>query len=169
MTLIRRYDAYVLEKVKAFVVLCEEWISVSQSQLEIGCMVSYIVGSGTIDISNRAWLSLAFDGFVLWCMWDMHSKTSAERQECHAALVPVRIFCRVGSQCFVALSIMLLGLKICTASVALLVEAASVALFLALISISSDGENGKRRRIALAKLKELFGVEWMPEPVGSGV
>ena len=33
--------------------------------------------------------------------------------------------------------------------------------------ISSDGQRGKRRKLALEKLKELFGTAWIPQPVGS--
>ena len=38
-------------------------------------------------------------------------------------------------------------------------------VFFYMTDIASNGERGRKRKLALAELKKLFGAEWIPKPV----
>lgn len=50
----------------------------------------------------------------------------------------------------------------------LVMQATALVLIVYLLSTGDGGEPGRRKQLALEKLKELFGADWMPEPAPQG-
>lgn len=143
----------------------EEWFSVSQARLELSIVVAYAFGRVLLVVGVLAeqgegpiWLLVVLSVYFVW--WMRHSR----RRSVHLLL---RIHWIGVLMRFMFLFFFLADLPGLVTGWNLYRSGdtfsdLSLALFVYVISVSSDGQSGRRRKMALAKLKELFGPLWVP-------
>ena len=166
------YDRWCLDRVEALLKSLEEWFSISQKRAEQGMIAIYTVLSvvgcftlKTLPLSVRCESFVVFLGLA-WLMYvTMHRRSAWERRLLrYMKIGPVyRMFLQM-----IILYTMAINLFASPHYPSDLITAAAQLVFLLFClstCICSDGKRGRKRKLALAKLKELFGSEWIPKPV----
>lgn len=168
MELLVAYDRWCEGRVRAFLLLLEEWLSISQKYAERGMIVLYVTllagPSHPTELSFPVWLSVAL--LAAPSMWFLHRRPDAMR-ECGKFLRKIHACFRVGLQFFSG-AIAIFELTTWAHTQRDIPAAAAQVTYLVfyyMIDIASKGKPGRRRKLAWAKLKELFGTEWIPKPV----
>jgi hypothetical protein len=165
MSIVRRYDAFMLGQVERLVTWCEEWLSISQRRLESACIVAYGVVFTARTIAAHAWPGLLLVIWVTSILWAVHRLPQATRT---ARAHPGRdLFIHIFADALIGLRIVSMLLVFSYSDVSGLLEGALLSLIVRMLDIASNGDVGRKRKLSLAKLKELFGAGWMvPQPVG---
>jgi hypothetical protein len=148
---------------------CEEFLSLSQANVERALCVLYAIGVEIPTLSERrAAGTVAAVLFLLpiYLVWRMHRTPVARRGGLHKH--PIRRLGRVLVQfCFLGLTVLIVAEPphrwedgfFAAAQLAYVVH-------LYVTDLKIDGERGRRRKLAWDKLKALFGpLEWIPRPV----
>jgi hypothetical protein len=164
MKLIFAYDAWCLRRIEALLAWLEEWMSISQPRVEQGLIVIYItlLNTGRKFTTTFITLQIICSLGIALMMWWLHRRPAAVREASKRSSMSamVRIFFQTW---------FLLLVVVCTVSrpidyqdIAMYLD---YLLFFLMNDISSKGKPGRRRKLALEKLKELFGSAWIPKPV----
>ena len=101
-------------------------------------------------------------------MWRQQKEGNSERLM--RLFVPIHAVVRIGMGLW-ALQLTVVELAVAPHRWRDVLMPVSMNCFLAFqyaMALPNDGQRGRRRKLALAKLKEMFGTAWMPAPVGSG-
>jgi len=155
MRLLARWDSAVLKAVQWLVDFLDGWLSFSQARLERACIAACFTA---MEIAVPSWWYLHLIGFAI--AWYFHRRPAVSRKIFRDAEMPNRL----ATQLF---AVVVLGESLIQTwphYVESLVSTISVALLFCLFAIGGDeSKRGKRRRVALAKLKEIFGRAWVPE------
>jgi hypothetical protein len=162
-------DERILKGVQWVLLLLTEWLSVSQRKVEIGLIVAWTCARAVeIGLYHSRWRGLGLIGLVL--MFAIFIGRIQQPAAVRSALVhmPVEIFSRLFFLGLVSLN----GLVQLIPPVRKkdLLDVLASLLFYVLwmvTSLPTQGKPGRRRKMALEKLKELFG-GWLPEPAGAG-
>jgi hypothetical protein len=159
MEWIVRYDAWCEARVTALVKWLEEWFSISQKQTERGLMILYVFLIFYILNILVVWkgLYLLFCfvvGSVLFAMWIMQSRP----MELRGGDRPYKAVSRVSVQILFGMLICIILLKLSHGWHSWKYAAGQVVylIFFYMIGINSNGERGRRRKLALAKLKKCL-------------
>jgi hypothetical protein len=168
------YDAFCYRCVEALLKWLDEWLSISQKRAEQGMIVLYVV-LGIIVPGGRYATFLQMAGticekipivaFVACMMWLLHRRPAVIRRISYGSRATA-----IGR--FIVQMMMLLAAFIVIffsphrwTDGAVAFSQVEYIVFFYAVDITSDGERGRRRRLALAELKKMFGTEWIPKPV----
>jgi hypothetical protein len=160
-------DTWFNDRVEGMLVWLEEWLSISQKWAERGTMVLYLMMIFMPPHWSLIWIGakIALVLFLATMMWALHRKPAAARRLMYRDPLfgPVRgavgiFLLLIGISCFVSTPHQFNAKAVGIAQMVYLV-------FFYMTDISSDGQPGRRRKLALAELKKLFGTEWLPKPV----
>lgn len=163
------YDAWCCERVEALLKGLKEWLSISQKRAEQGMIVLYLALSLLGCWSTKPLLmgvdSVTFGGIAYLMYTIMHGAPRATRIFARYSISGTifRLLLQAFIWCIVALNL-LLALHHPN-NFATTVAQVVYLLFFYATDIHSGGESGRRRKLALAELKKMFGTEWIPKPV----
>jgi len=169
MNLLVAYDRWCEGRVKALLRWLEEWLSISQKQAERGMIVIYLCfyllpdNEQSLNHGQFLWVKICFAAFVGMMMWWMHRRPAALRGR--TTLFRETSLLRVLLQVVFGLIILFdfFG-PFHHSPHNISVLQIDYVIFLYACDIHSGGERGRRRKLALAELKKMFGTEWMPKP-----
>lgn len=164
-------DLFLIEATKWVVDWADEWLSLSQSRIEEGLIVAYAATHVLTFVHSvmqnprdyGSWLPIGVAVYLTYWMWDSHRKPRAVRAFMRWRFPFLRLI-------WFFFSLVFLGPVFYVRNVWML---AVVFPFYPLLGFQyvlvcgGDGQSGRRRKLALAKLKEWFGVGWLPEPEGT--
>jgi len=172
-----RYDHWCLGNTRATLLWIEEWLSLSQRRIEYMMILFYGFTAGISVVvsairpygSSLVGMSIFMFALIVWSMFRMSNVPDVVRK--HRSNDDISLI-------RLALQILMWGAVVWEVVVfhrthAPIVDLAEPArnvdyvLFVYSISVSTKGEKGRRRKLALEKLKELFGTDWMPKPLGA--
>ena len=154
------YDRWCDRVIAVALLWLEEWLSIKQKAVE-----RFIMGLYTcILLSPSSWRvrisNIALAAFMLGLMWSFHRRPAAERGVARridmlalwrALLQLTTLVGSVIEACLLPYNMTLVLLPLWI-------------VFIYVTDISNHGHPGRRRKLALAELKKLFGTEWMPKP-----
>jgi hypothetical protein len=160
------YDAWCEGRVRALLTWLEEWFSISQKRAEEGMIALYLALSIVTAKWTFLWIGVdiclwIFVGSIM--VW-LHRRPAMARGggRRYADLAALRVvfqatmFFTAGVEILAPLPSMS---GICN-GVAQIVYIA----FFYMTDINSSGKPGQRRKLALAELKKLLNVAWIPKP-----
>lgn len=166
MELLARYDKWFEDCVRAVLLWLEEWLDLSQRTVERGMIVAYLLLAFMPVHQRDLTYAVAGTAVVSIIMYNLHRRPVALRglrfKETRAVRVAfmVPIF---GTT--IALELIPFAGTKCEIGKA--IAQMVYVVFFYVTDIGNHGERGRRRKLALAKLKELFGdLTWLPKPVG---
>lgn len=160
-------DAWFADRVEALLKWLEEWLSISQKWAERATLALYVVliiVPEKLDLYEiGAKVFLAF--WLAFINWHLHRRpesmrNSTQRNPMYRAVRAV-----------LGLFLIFLAAALYGMPRHLLVDFTSgtaqlvYLVFFYMTDITSNGERGRKRKLALAELKKLFGTEWIPKPV----
>lgn len=160
------YDMWCEDRVKALLLWLEEWFSISQKRVEEGMIVLYLA----LEMAGARWtLSMLGINIATWLfaggtmIW-LHRKPDARRggAKCYLELRLLRISFQV--IVFFLAGILFFLPPHRASDIGLGVAQIVYLVFFYMTDISSNGTPGRRRKLALAELKKLFGAAWIPKP-----
>lgn len=161
------YDAWFEGRVEALLVWLEEWLSISQERVEQGIIVLYLAlliaaGGRTLKL-----LPLRIGSYIMMLVimiW-LHRKPAASRgaTKRYSDLCLIRVLVQIFLLSFAGIFFFapphrVEDIENGLAQIIYLV-------FFYMIDIGSTGKLGRRRKLALAELKKLFGAAWIPKPL----
>lgn len=164
MELLVAYDRWCEGRVRALLLFLEELFSISQKHAERGMIAFYLVLVASPPYRTKMSFPIQMCGacLVASLMWVQHRRPEALRER--ARLDPTVYACaRIIIQ-FLFGSLFVFDLVSPDRAIAAAASQAVYLIFYYMIDITSNGERGRRRKLAWAKIKELFGTEWMPKP-----
>jgi hypothetical protein len=173
MNIIWKIDALLIRAVKWLRGMFTGWLGMDNREFElllwatfVSLRVLYILQYG------QAWLETAGDIFAALCMYAVTTVPGGfpgtyRSMFGRGAIIGFYLRCflvgdLVGVSIFRMMSVQVRG--------EWLDLSATLVYTIWVFSLSIDGDDdppGKKRKIALAKLKELFGTGWMPTPVST--
>ena len=160
-------DLWFVTKLEQVLQWLLDWFGITQSQIE---KATIAVGTIGFFLANMDWWLtsklLAWHIFIVcvvcYGLWLLHRLTASRRQ--HELVSSYR---RVFRLSYVALTSFLLLPLLANkdlATLGLWIACYSFSFMLYLICCNVSGEKGKKAKLSLAKLKELFGdLEWLPQ------
>jgi hypothetical protein len=167
MNWIIRYDQWIFHRLEVLLLWLEEWFSISQKCVEQSMIVLYIV----LCLVHSFWyldlilVKIICSFSVAYLMWNMHQRPATVRK-CMQKYQPNSYY-RISLQVvFGSLVVFILfqpphqWTNVSQALAQIL-----FVVFFYVVDITSNGEPGRRRKMALAELKKMFGLEWIPKPV----
>jgi hypothetical protein len=172
MRLLHAYDEWCYKRLEAILLWMEEWFSISQSAVEQFLILLYVIlelAGSIYDVHSflhhRYGLTAAVALSMGTMMYFLHRRPPAFRQISRQNIVSfyMRVFLQVFVVEFSILNALLPLHQLGTYLTSLQYYVWTV--FFYIMDISSNGTPGRRRKLALAKLKELFGTSWVPKPV----
>lgn len=164
------YDLWCLFQLKRALIWIEEWFSICQKRVEQALIVIYFltVIPGPFRKSYHLQGTLLAGLCVLLgaIFWQWHRKPAALRmamvaipQLCIGRVLIIQLFL-VGFDIAIHLTA-----KITVFDILEMVRQTTYALIVYVTTISTHGEPGRRRKLALEELKKMFGTDWIPRPV----
>ncbi len=167
MKILAAGDAWFNDRVEALLKWLEEWFSISQKWAERGMMAVYVALILIPPSWSVSWISAktAVAFLIVGPMWILHRKPEAAR----GLMLRYPLFSVVRT--VLCMFVVFLGIS-CLADTpyefskdAIGISQFVYVVFFYMTDISSKGERGRKRKLALEELKKLFGVEWIPKPV----
>jgi len=167
MIWIVRYDQWIFHLLEALLLWLEEWFSISQKRAEQGMILLYVLLYMPSPFWNFIVIPAKFlcAGSVGYFMWTLHRRPDFVRKSSREdqTMVVIRIVLQIsfGSIAgFILYQVPHRWTDLPQALAQLLYAA-----FFYVTNITSDGKPGRRRKMALAELKKMFGLEWIPKPI----
>ena len=161
---ILRYDRWFESWVRAVLSWLEEWFGLAQKTVERALIVIYLVLAFYPVSRNHIGDVICTMTFVTLVMVTQHRRPAAIRGLHHFARI-LRVVVIVPILLLMALILTLPMVKARNSPGMGLAQLVYLVFFY-MTDISNHNERGRRRGLALAKLKELFGdVSWLPKPV----
>lgn len=164
MRILYAYDQWCLAKLETFLVWLEEWFSIPQKTVERALIVIYLA-IFVLPPSNHARSATFICAFCLgYMMWILHQRPQAvrflTRRNKTSAILRLSFQFWCGFVVFRCLLSLFHRLDDITNAILVI----DYLIFFYMIDLNSEGTPGRRRKLALAELKKLFGTEWIPEP-----
>lgn len=158
----RAMDEFLIRKTRSVLICIEEWLSISQRTVERWLIVIFLatfIKLSMFDFMHTHSIVIDVIMFV-WCalvLINLHNYSEDQR----AATGKIqRIWFFYASLLATLHMFHLLNNE----NVAQAVNLYAAEAFFYVIASNVKGERGRRRRMAMAKLRELFGPLWTPEP-----
>jgi len=150
-----------LSKVRATLLWLEEWLSLSQNEVEKVMMFIYLICGIMNSVGSIDNISIMFMG---WIMYSLHKNPDVNRAGIeHSPIAATgRPLVQIWTLCMI---VTYLVPPIRTKDVIASIQVVDYLLFSYLVSVSTKGDPGRRRKLAWSKIKELFGTKWLPEPI----
>lgn len=145
------------------VVWLEEWFDVPQKRVEQASIVLYLIFAN-LPISKLFGVTLAITLSVAALMYMWHRKPAAIRgfNTVWSHLLRILLVCPLMASAVVLL--------ITNHDVFFLLAQTMYLLTFYITDMNTNGTPGRRRRLAMAELKKLFGdITWLPKPAEAGV
>ena len=167
MNTLVKYDKWCLSVVRATLLWVEEWLSISQRRIERVMIVTYLA-LALVDAGRGKTLYivgpvLAYIGCLMWFMHRTPDAIRMVRERPNLAVA--RCFLQLWLMSVIAISF-LISKSMIPHNPLHLVQQTDYALFFYVVSISTKGDPGRRRKLALSKIIEMFGTGWIPKPIG---
>jgi hypothetical protein len=171
MNPIERYDGWVRGKVKSCLDWLYEWLSISQKAVERSLIFIYALASAILimsaarhEINIPIWMQSLISLLMIFFLWDWHTDPSTVRsiKHTHSYHAIFRVLWQ-----FMALTSLFPPYKGKLIDIGFPLADIAFTLFLYVVASNCGGERGRKRKMAWAKLKELFS--WLPEPQPEGV
>jgi len=161
-------DLRILLVLKWILDWMNDWLSLSRSKVEVGTIWIYgVTNVYSVWPSRHLGILLALTGLMTFMMWNWHRQPKAARSVIHWGVGG--ILGRIAALILFGFSA---AVVLCTPPHHWLQDSAgaismiSYVLFLYILALpDDDGQRGKKRKMAITKLKELFGTSWIPQPV----
>jgi hypothetical protein len=174
MNPIQRYDEWVRGRVKAVLDWLYEWLSISQKVVERSLIAAYVIGrilemAGVVlheSHEEPLWVIVFVAVFFAGVLWRIHTEPSTVRTTILSSL-PIFLPLKMMWQLFAFLAIISIAKGRGVYDIGWMIDDVTWVLLWYVFSVNSDGEKGRKRKMAWAKLKELFA--WLPEPQPEGV
>ena len=164
------YDEWFAGRVEALLKWLEEWLSISQKYAERGMIILYLaLMELQPSVKGTIWLRAGIVILMFCVLWWLHRRPFANRGT--TKRYPFAAVSRVLIQAFlllVAADFFVFYFFALPHSPSLIGTGAAQIVYLVFIymtDIASNGERGRRRRLAWEELKKLFGTEWIPKPL----
>jgi hypothetical protein len=159
------------------VIFCIEWFSWNRRWIERGCIIGYVTFNVVLSVDNKfehhssmMLYTLPFTLLIASAMWVIEGDSDTKRMariwsmEYIAARVGWSGICAVFVFALLVVAVGEHGRYLVSAA-AMACQLTSYVTYLYLMALPRGGEKGKRRKVALAKLKEWFGsLTWLPTP-----
>ena len=165
------YDVWCMSRVESLLLWLEEWLSITQKQAERGMIIVYFISFYICPPSDNLGsisAQIVAGGAISMLMWNLHRRPAATRygKKPIIYLSWVRII-------FQAITFFLIWMWAIEKPVNFLHLRYSFVqivymIFYYAVDIHIDGKPGRRRKLALAELKKLFGECWIPKPLPTG-
>lgn len=163
-------DVFLLNRTIGIRTFCEDWFGWSSRSMERGLIVVYAVTGQNLLLhphpsrveTSLAWLASAFVIFVSAMMWREQKEPEAKRwvRLMAPGMTPLRVSCA-------GLAVVCVADAIATHDLIGDMPMVAYAAFQYMLAIpSGGGRRGRKRKLALAKLREMFG-SWLPAPAGN--
>lgn len=142
-----------------------EWAGIARRRVEQGLIVVYVAIFTMVNLLDRQRWAIAFVVLVGFVMWRQHREPETRRM--------YRLLSIAGIASRVVMDLLLLPL------VAILLlcppfhwryalngiaNLAFLGFNYVVVLPNDDGERGRKSKLAAAKLKEMFGTSWIPQP-----
>ena len=151
---------------RATLLWLEEWLSLSQSQVERALIFIYSVLSLEMSYSRASTPDTLLILIVVFTMWNMHRTPDVIRMgRTDRGWSVIRCLVQMWIGIAIALCLATITKQNVPGSTGNLIRQIDYTLFIFSISVSTKGDPGRRRRLAWDKIKELFGTEWIPKPI----
>jgi hypothetical protein len=172
MNLLIAYDTWIRAKTTAILDWLYEWLFISQKVVERILIGTYVSGNllelaGIIkhEFAMPLWLEVVVTCYLTGWLWGLHKKPCAARKalfHTDRIAVPLRTWWTIPVliDSVTAFSGKIFDIGNC-------MEVVAFASIMYVFSVNSDGERGRKAKIAWNKVIELFGTQWMPQPVGA--
>ena len=165
MQVLLAYDRWCFARIQRLLVWLEEWFSLSQKTVEQAIIIFYLF----LVILSCFRLNLIFNCFIglllAATMWFLHLRPIETRYASQKSIASAML--RLALQFWAIILDFLILSKpphdwqdIPNALAQIL-----YIVFFYMIDICSWGQKGRRRKLALAELKKMFGATWIPKPV----
>lgn len=152
-------DVAVLVGLNKAILFAMEWLSVPRAKIEQSMIVAYFVCTvGNAWPSTGRWMLIAIQLPIVGWMWFMHRRPSATRSMLLLHLVSARV---ISLTVFTGMCAVIAWMRWPAWGYTIAMNMLYAAIYYA-VSLPGGGEPGKRRKLALAKLKEMFGTSWVP-------
>ena len=167
MFLLIAYDAWFSGRVESLLKWLDDWLSISQKHAERGMIAGYLM----LLIHGLPWtpaeaaMRILVAGSLGYLMWFMHRRPAAMRNATRRtpwypavrALLQVFMFSLAASVSW--------PFKHWADVTRQVAQQLIYIVFFYATDIAFDGSRGRKRKLALAELKKMFGVEWIPKPI----
>jgi hypothetical protein len=164
MFLLIAYDAWFAGRVESLLKWLDAWLSISQRSAERAMIVIYAAfmlrsSGGDVKVIGFAALGAFLVGYL---MWILHRRPAAMRNSYKRN----RSFgwVRATAQLFLFL-LAAWPFSGWTETAWSATRQALYVVFWYSTDISFDGDRGRKRKLALAELKRMFGAEWIAKPL----
>jgi hypothetical protein len=166
MSLIVAYDNWCIDHLEALLRWLEEWLSISQKRTEQGMILLYIaltMAQTKTSIASAA-VSAIGAGAIGMVMWYLHRRPAAVRgiQKGWWPNALVRVLIQMLFALFI--TSILVRPPHHWGDWANAAAQLDYLIYFYVTDINSGGQRGRKRKLAWAELKKLFGTEWMPKP-----
>lgn len=166
MNLLLRVDNWWIARMEAVLRWLNEWLSISWQQVAWALLIVAAVSNWIPDWHGHRWALLMLD--LLWPAAIALTIRLPARSRVAGLRLPLFIGMRCGFVAGTAIGAAELHwlLPLWSGNWLLLLADVFGALLLIVLACGDTGERGRKRKAALAKLKEWFGTGWIvaPEP-----
>jgi hypothetical protein len=166
------YDQWIFHRLEVLLLWLEEWFSISQKRAEQSMIVLYLllnIPSLYIPSPILSFILIPFKiicvGSVGCVMWILHQRPDFVRKSAREGQFDavLRIVVQILFGTIAGFTLFLVPHRWADLSQAL--AQLLYAVFFYVTNITSNGKPGRRRKMALADLKKMFGFEWIPKPI----
>jgi hypothetical protein len=166
MKVVRAYDDVIFKVVETILRWCHDWLSLEQRRIERSVIFLWLYVAISADIIGRFWIGLLIEPFIAFSMLTIAPRSDSERMRRRkdSGWLMIRLAIQFLFVFYITFDL-LSPTKISMIEMLRHVNAFLYAFLMYSIAIGIDGERGSKRKLALAKLKELFGAEWIPRPL----
>ena len=161
-----KLDVWLLLRARAVIEFCHEWLSLPQRRLERGLLA--VMLPALVCCSWGSWWIYAAP-LAAWSAILEHRKPDARRaaEIAHVGSIAARLI----TMAYAAPWLVLLAFLMVAGFAWWMVPGLAVLVFWPLFVYiaalpASRGPGGRKRKLALAKLKAWFGTAWLPVPQG---
>jgi hypothetical protein len=172
MNWIIRYDQWTFHRLEVLLLWLEEWFSISQKRVEQSMIILYVLLSiPSLYIPSIIWsfILISFKFFCIcsvgYIMWILHRRPDFLRKSARENQIEAvfRIAVQISLGSIAGFTLFLVPHRWTDLPGAL--AQLLYVVFFYVTNITSDGKPGRRRKMALAELKKMFGLEWIPKPI----
>jgi hypothetical protein len=160
----RTVDEWILRGTEKVLEFFSDWLSLSQRTIERALIFGNVAGIIAVQfLKPQTFATIMVLLFVTAPMWARHRAPQALRSAMRATEITRRLAWVTITMCLSAPTAIVFRDAI---SWLMLGAYAAVVCFNYVFVCNVDGERGRKRRLALDEVKKMFGVGWIPEPVG---
>lgn len=158
MKILIRWDALIIRCIRKALRFLNDWLSITQAHVERLCIVMAV---GSMTLAHPSWWPIDLINLIACCAMHLDSSAARTRREYDQ----FDILWRMWVQVILLMNVAGLLYWRTVHEAYWLISQVFIVAFFYLIAIGDDHEpRGRKRKKALAKLKEWLGRAWIPEP-----